>query len=96
MMTGILSVLTLTACKKDETVTAQKSIEQERLEFQARQLEIEKQKLAIEKEKIAFEKAKDSIAKSEKEKQKTCCRNRGFTKKIYRRHCDKLDADAGN
>lgn len=92
MMTGILSVLTLTACKKDETVTAQKSIEQERLEFQARQLEIEKQKLAIEKEKIAFEKAKDSIAKSEKEKQASIARSnaassskqRVVTRTVYR------------
>lgn len=75
LLTGALSVLTLTACKKDDTTTAQKSLEQEKLEFQARQLEIEKQKFAIEKEKIAFEKAKDSIAKVEKEKQASIAAN---------------------
>ena len=75
LLTGALSVLTLTACKKDDTTTAQKSLEQEKLEFQAKQLEIEKQKFAIEKEKIAFEKAKDSIAKVEKEKQASIAAN---------------------
>ena len=43
LLTGALSILTLTACKKDDTATAQKTLEQEKIEFQARQLEIEKQ-----------------------------------------------------
>lgn len=63
LMAGAASVLMLTACKKTEPTVTEKSLEQEKIEFQARQLEIEKQKLAIEKEKIAFERAKDSLAK---------------------------------
>ena len=49
---GFMSVLLMTACTKDNTV-AEKTLEQQKIEFQARQLEIEKQKLAIEKEKMA-------------------------------------------
>lgn len=66
-LTGSLSVLMLAACTKDNKV-AEKSVEQQKMEFQARQLEIEKQKLAIEKEKIAYEtqKKQDSIAEVEK------------------------------
>lgn len=66
-LTSSLSVLMLAACTKDNKV-AEKSVEQQKMEFQARQLEIEKQKLAIEKEKIAYEtqKKQDSIAEVEK------------------------------
>ena len=48
LVTGLVSIMVLTACKKDDQV-AEKSLEQQKMEFQARQLEIEKQKLAIEK-----------------------------------------------
>ena len=66
---GLLSVMMLTACKKDNTV-AEKTLEQQKLEFQQRQLEIEQQKLAIEKERIAYESQKknDSIAEVNKAK----------------------------
>ncbi|MHA6696959.1 YMGG-like glycine zipper-containing protein [Chryseobacterium sp. A301] len=86
---GAASVLMLSGCKKDETV-AQKSLEQEKIEYQARQLEIERQKLAIEKEKMVFERAKDSIAKVESEKQAavsrsaTPVRERVVEKTVYR------------
>ena len=61
-LTGTLSVLMLAACTKEPSV-AEKSLDQQKIEFQARQLEIEKQKLAIEKEKMAYEiqKKADSI-----------------------------------
>ncbi|SFN15988.1 Glycine zipper [Chryseobacterium oleae] len=67
VLTGILSVFLLTACKKDDR-TAEKSLEEQKLEFQARQLDIEKQKLAIEKEKLVYEAQKkvDSISESKK------------------------------
>ncbi|WP_226063919.1 YMGG-like glycine zipper-containing protein [Kaistella polysaccharea] len=66
-LTSTLSVLMLAACTKDNTV-AEKSLDQQKMEFQARQLEIEKQKLAIEKEKMAYEtqKKEDSIAEVQK------------------------------
>ncbi len=84
---GAASILMLSACKKDDTV-AQKSLEQEKIEYQVRQLEIEKQKLAIEKEKMAFEKAKDSIAKVEKQatasRAATPVRERVVEKTVYR------------
>ena len=69
LVAGVMSMLMLTACKKDNTV-AEKSLEQQKIEFQARQLEIEKQKLAIEKEKMAYETQKkaDSIAEVNKAK----------------------------
>ena len=63
-LTGAVSMLLLTACTKDNAV-AEKSLEQQKIEFQSRQLEIEKQKLAIEQEKMAYETQKkaDSVAK---------------------------------
>lgn len=69
VLTGLLSVFLLTACKKDDSI-AEKSLEQQKLEFQTRQLDIEKQKLAIEKEKMAYEAQKktDSIVEVEKAK----------------------------
>lgn len=69
LLAGLVSVITLTACKKDDQV-AEKTLEQQKIEFQARQLEIEKQKLAIEKERFAYETQKrtDSIAEVQKEK----------------------------
>jgi len=62
---GLMSMMILTACKKDDQI-AEKSLEQQKIEFQARQLEIEKQKLAIEKEKMAYEAQKkaDSVAEA--------------------------------
>ncbi len=54
VLAGFLSVFLLTACKKDDR-TAEKSLEEQKLEFQSRQLEIERQKLAIEKEKLVYE-----------------------------------------
>ena len=69
MLTGLVSVFLLTACKKDDQI-AEKSLEQQKIEFQMRQLEIEKQKLAIEKERMAYETQKkaDSIAEVQKAK----------------------------
>lgn len=63
VVAGFASVLMITACTKDNTV-AEKSLEQQKMEFQSRQLEIEKQKLAIEKEKMAYETQRkaDSVA----------------------------------
>lgn len=65
VLTGAAALMMLTACKKDPSTTTvtQKTAEQEKIEYQARQIELEKQKLAIEKEKLAFERAKDSLAK---------------------------------
>lgn len=67
LLIGAFSAMALTSCTKEDT-TAQKTLEQEKMEYQARQLDIERQKLAIEKEKIAFERAKDSIEKVEQQK----------------------------
>lgn len=69
VLAGFLSVFLMTACKKDDR-TAEKSLEEQKLEFQARQLDIEKQKLAIEKEKLVYEAQKkvDSISESKKSK----------------------------
>ena len=47
-LTGAVAAMTLTACKKENTVV-EKSLDQQKIEFQQRQLEIEQQKLAIEK-----------------------------------------------
>jgi len=60
---GAMSVFLLTACTKDNTV-AEKSLDQQKIEFQQRQLEIEQQKLSIEKERMAYETQKkaDSVA----------------------------------
>lgn len=62
---GVMSMVLLTACKKNDQV-AEKSLDQQKMEFQARQLDIEKQKLAIEKEKMAYEAQKkaDSVAQA--------------------------------
>ncbi len=73
---GAFSILMLGACNKKEDV-AQKSLEQEKIEYQARQLEIEKQKLAIEKEKMAFERSRDSIAEVEKKQQASVAKASG-------------------
>ncbi|MCS3871315.1 uncharacterized protein YcfL [Chryseobacterium ginsenosidimutans] len=70
VLTGLLSVFLLTACKKDDQV-AEKSLEQQKVEFQMRQLDIEKQKLAIEKEKMAYEAQKKADSTVEAEKAKT-------------------------
>ncbi|HCN12405.1 MAG TPA: hypothetical protein DIS75_08745, partial [Chryseobacterium sp.] len=69
LLAGVISVFMLTACKKDNTVV-EKSLEQQKVEFQKRQLEIEQQKLAIEKERMAYETQKkaDSIVESNKAK----------------------------
>lgn len=72
VLTSFLSIFLLTACKKDNQI-AEKSLEQQKIEFQMRQLEIEKQKLAIEKEKMAYEAQKqaDSIVEAKKAKEAT-------------------------
>lgn len=72
VLASFLSVFLMTACKKDNQV-AEKSLEQQKIEFQMRQLEIEKQKLAIEKEKMAYEAQKqaDSIVEAKKVKEAT-------------------------
>ena len=96
---GAFSILMLGACNKKEDV-AQKSLEQEKIEYQARQLEIEKQKLAIEKEKMAFERSRDSIAEVEKKQQAsvakaaaTPVRERVVERTVYR---DNPASNGGN
>ncbi|MDQ0592872.1 hypothetical protein QFZ37_001241 [Chryseobacterium ginsenosidimutans] len=74
VLTGLLSVFLLTACKKDDQV-AEKSLEQQKVEFQMRQLDIEKQKLAIEKEKMAYEAQKKTDSIAEVQKAKTAAAN---------------------
>ena len=69
-LTGAVSVLLLTSCNKDEKLQTTTSLEQQKLDYQARQIDLEKQKLAIEKEKINFEKQKDSLNKVNEEKAK--------------------------
>ncbi|AZA52065.1 YMGG-like glycine zipper-containing protein [Chryseobacterium sp. G0201] len=88
VLTGLLSVFLLTACKKDDQV-AEKSLEQQKIEFQSKQLEIEKQKLAIEKEKMAYEAQKKADSIVEVQKAKTAANNSKpqvirETKTIYR------------
>lgn len=65
MITGVLATVFLTSCSKTDDKVAEKTLEQEKMEYQMRQLDIEKQKLAIEQEKFAYEKqkAEDSIAR---------------------------------
>jgi hypothetical protein len=74
VLTGLLSVFALTACKKDDQI-AEKSLEQQKMEFQMRQLEIEKQKLAIEKEKMAYEAQKKADSIAEVQQAKTAAAN---------------------
>ncbi|WP_308004000.1 YMGG-like glycine zipper-containing protein [uncultured Chryseobacterium sp.] len=74
VLTGLMSVFLLTACKKDDQI-AQQSLEQQKMEFQMRQLEIEKQKLAIEKEKMAYEAQKKADSVAEEQKAKTAAAN---------------------
>lgn len=64
IIAGAASLLMLTACEKQDSKVAEKSLEQQKIEFQAKQLEIERQKLAIDKEKMQFEMQKraDSLA----------------------------------
>jgi uncharacterized protein YcfL len=89
VLASFLSVFLMTACKKDNQV-AEKSLEQQKIEFQMRQLEIEKQKLAIEKEKMAYEAQKqaDSIVEAKKAKEATSSNSNPQvireTKTIYR------------
>jgi len=74
VVTGLLSVFLLTACKKDDQI-AEKSLEQQKVEFQMRQLEIEKQKLAIEKEKMAYEAQKKSDSITQVQQARTAAAN---------------------
>ena len=67
-LTGFAATLILMSCNKDEKIQAA-SLEQQKLDYQARQIDIEKQKLAIEKEKINFERQKDSLIKVTEEKE---------------------------
>ena len=84
-----LSVFLMTACKKDDSV-AEKSLETQKLEFQARQLEIEKQKLAIEKEKMVYEAQKKQIVYQKAKKARAAAENNSKpqvireTRTIYR------------
>ena len=88
VLAGVISIFTLTACKKDDNKVAKKTLEQQKLEFQARQLDIEKQKLAIERERFAYEAQKrtDSIAEVEKAKTAAAAKPQVIkeTKTIYR------------
>ncbi|SUX47979.1 glycine zipper family protein [Chryseobacterium indoltheticum] len=88
VLAGVISIFTLTACKKDDNKVAEKTLEQQKLEFQARQLDIEKQKLAIERERFAYEaqKKSDSIAEVEKAKTAAAAKPQVIreTKTIYR------------
>lgn len=88
VLAGVISIFALTACKKDDNKVAEKTLEQQKMEFQVRQLEIEKQKLAIEKERFAYEAQKrtDSIAEVEKTKTAAAAKPQVIkeTKTIYR------------
>jgi hypothetical protein len=88
VLAGVISIFALTACKKDDNKVAEKTLEQQKLEFQARQLDIEKQKLAIERERFAYEAQKrtDSIAEVEKAKTAAAAKPQVIkeTKTIYR------------
>ncbi|OCK49716.1 hypothetical protein BA768_07395 [Chryseobacterium sp. CBo1] len=88
VLAGLISVFTLSACKKDDNKVAEKTLEQQKMEFQVRQLEIEKQKLAIERERFAYETQKkaDSIAEVEKAKTAAAAKPQVIkeTKTIYR------------
>ena len=66
MITGAFATLFLVSCSKTDDKVAEKTLEQEKMEYQMRQLDLEKQKLAIEQEKFAYEKqkAEDSIARA--------------------------------
>jgi hypothetical protein len=94
VLAGVISIFTLTACNKNDNKVTEKTLEQQKLEFQARQLDIEKQKLAIEKERFAYEEQKraDSIAEVEKAKTAAAAKPQVIreTKTIYR------DAPASN
>ena len=85
IVTGLLSVFLLTACKKDDQV-ADKSLDQQKMEFQMRQLEIEKQKLAIEKEKMAYEAQKKADSTVEAQKVKTAAANNSRPQVIKETH----------
>lgn len=88
VLAGLISIFTLTACKKDDNKVAEKTLEQQKLEFQVRQLDIEKQKLAIERERFAYEAQKrtDSIVEVEKAKTAAAAKPQVIkeTKTIYR------------
>lgn len=57
MLIGFVSLLSFTACKKDNTDTTA-SLADQKIEFQTRQLQIEQQKLAIEKERMVYDQQK--------------------------------------
>lgn len=69
MIVAIVSLLSFTACKKDNTEST-KSLADQKIEFQTRQLDIQKQQLAIEKEQMVYkqQKAADSIRNVEAQK----------------------------
>jgi len=88
MLAGLVSVFALTACKKEDQV-AEKSLEQQKIEFQSKQLEIERQKLAIERERFAYEAQKKSDSIAEVHNAKTAAANTRpqvvrETKTVYR------------
>lgn len=99
VLTGLISAMILSACKNDDKV-AEKTLEQQKMEFQVRQLEIEKQKLAIERERFAYEtqKAKDSLAEVEKAKTAAAAKPQVIreTKTIYRDNPSSSGASSGS
>lgn len=82
VLTGLVSISLLTACNKQDQKVEGPTLEQQKLEYQAKQLDIEKQKLAIEKEKFAFEQQKktDSL---EKAKQTAVAKTASTQKNYY-------------
>ncbi len=97
-LTGLFSVLMLTACTKDNNTVAEKSLDQQKIEFQTRQLEIERQKLAIEKEKMAYETQKkvDSIAEVKQAKAAAKPQVIRETKTVYVNNTPRRAASSGN
>ncbi len=88
VLAGVISIFAVTACKKSEDKVAEKTLEQQKMEFQVRQLEIEKQKLAIERERFEYETQKraDSIATAQQAKTAAASKPQVIreTKTVYR------------
>ncbi|QDP85779.1 glycine zipper 2TM domain-containing protein [Chryseobacterium sp. SNU WT5] len=97
-LTGAFSVVMLTACSKEKDTVSEKSLDQQKIEFQTRQLEIEKQKLAIEKEKMAYETQKkaDSIAQIQQAKASAKPQVIRETKTVYVNNSPRRASSSGN
>ncbi len=61
VLTGLVSISLLTACNKQDQKVEGPTLEQQKLEYQAKQLDIEKQKLAIEKKNLLLNNRKKQI-----------------------------------